>query len=235
MSRQKLTIIVTCTDRKSATPDDELMVRNLPTGQVSARARVWREAPRASDGTPPPHRPVQRRDMESGSCTCTQGHEPRVRTDDVRGVGRTRASARFRLRLPPTPRRSARVTPTRSARPFPSLGLGGAHSPMPTSAPGGRAIWVLSEAYSRVVSQQLLEDTAPSDFWCSADQRRSATACASPRTDHFGVRSEARSPASTFAPQRSGCSLSDGEDPFTSAARDSVARLVAREAASRGL
>ena len=32
MSRQKLTIVVTCTDRKSATPADDLMVRNLPAG-----------------------------------------------------------------------------------------------------------------------------------------------------------------------------------------------------------
>src|SRR4051794_16990197 len=40
MSRQKLTIIVTCTDRKSATPRPALMARNLPSGQVDARARV---------------------------------------------------------------------------------------------------------------------------------------------------------------------------------------------------
>src|SRR4051812_2256178 len=51
MSREKLTIIVTCTDRKSATPEHALMVRNLPSRQVRTRARVWREAIERSAAT----------------------------------------------------------------------------------------------------------------------------------------------------------------------------------------
>ena len=44
--RQKLTIVVTCTDRKSAAPTPDLRVRNLPTGQLPSRARLWTKAPR---------------------------------------------------------------------------------------------------------------------------------------------------------------------------------------------
>lgn len=53
MSRQKLTIVVTCTDRKSATPAHGLMARNLPPGQVCERARAWREALTGAHGTTP--------------------------------------------------------------------------------------------------------------------------------------------------------------------------------------
>ncbi|MBA3431007.1 MAG: hypothetical protein H0U16_05945 [Actinobacteria bacterium] len=53
MSRQKLTIIVTCTDRKSATPIPELMARNLRAGQVGQRAQTWREALSSNQPTTP--------------------------------------------------------------------------------------------------------------------------------------------------------------------------------------
>lgn len=41
---QKLTLVVTCTERKSSTPPDRLRIENLPEGQQSERARRWRAA-----------------------------------------------------------------------------------------------------------------------------------------------------------------------------------------------
>lgn len=41
MSRQKLTIVVTCTDRKSAPPSEALSARSLPAGNVTERAEEW--------------------------------------------------------------------------------------------------------------------------------------------------------------------------------------------------
>lgn len=43
MGRQKLTLVVTCTDRKSARPDDTLLVRNLPNLPPAERSRAWFE------------------------------------------------------------------------------------------------------------------------------------------------------------------------------------------------
>jgi hypothetical protein len=41
---EKLTVVVTCTDRKSLTPVQRLRVENLPEGQQSERVRQWRAA-----------------------------------------------------------------------------------------------------------------------------------------------------------------------------------------------
>lgn len=41
MSRRKLSIVVTCTDRKLAAPSEALMARTLPFGTVEERAAVW--------------------------------------------------------------------------------------------------------------------------------------------------------------------------------------------------
>ena len=40
---QKLTIVVTCTDRKSAQPEPDLMVRNLDPGSIAERVDLWRD------------------------------------------------------------------------------------------------------------------------------------------------------------------------------------------------
>lgn len=50
MSREKLTIVVTCTDRKAATPTHGLMARNLPAGPVGDRAQAWRDTLIATAG-----------------------------------------------------------------------------------------------------------------------------------------------------------------------------------------
>ena len=163
MSRQKLTIIVTCTDRKSATAADELMVRHLPKGEVRLRAQVWRQAlSRATD----------RRaliDLYSGE-TWTQvrtlalsakalGYEPDMFVASA-GLGLQSASMA-------APAYSA----TFSTGHADSVGSSVLEAqewwnelPHAEITPGGRAIWVLSEAYSRVVSRQLLAVTAPSDL-----------------------------------------------------------------------
>jgi len=39
---RKLTIIVTCTDRKSARPNHHTLARNLPNGSLSDRSDIWR-------------------------------------------------------------------------------------------------------------------------------------------------------------------------------------------------
>lgn len=41
MARRKLTIVVTCTDRKSGAPSESLMARSLPSGTVSERVNDW--------------------------------------------------------------------------------------------------------------------------------------------------------------------------------------------------
>jgi hypothetical protein len=51
MSHRKLTIVVTCTDRKVAAPSEALMARSLPAGTPDERVAEWR----ARLGAPGPH------------------------------------------------------------------------------------------------------------------------------------------------------------------------------------
>lgn len=219
MSRQKLTIIVTCTDRKSATPEDELMVRNLPKGQVSARARVWRESlARATD-----RRPLV--DLYGGETwsqvralaikATSLGYEPTMFVASA-GLGLQHVST-------PAPAYAATFSPGHAD----SVGASLLESqtwwgalPHADVAPGARAIWVLSEAYSRVVAPQMLEATSPSDVLVfggskeiSDDVRvppdRSLRRALGGTVTSLNVRSATQ-----------WLSLADGEDPFTSAARD---------------
>lgn len=50
MSRRKLTIVVTCTDRKLGAPSEDLMARSLPAGSVAERASQWHA--RVADAQP---------------------------------------------------------------------------------------------------------------------------------------------------------------------------------------
>lgn len=43
MARQKLTIVVTCTDRKLGMPSEDLMARSLPVGTAADRASRWHD------------------------------------------------------------------------------------------------------------------------------------------------------------------------------------------------
>jgi hypothetical protein len=56
---QKLTLIVTCTDRKSVVPPAELLVRNLPPGSSDERSATWIERLRNAQKTVPLHRLYQ--------------------------------------------------------------------------------------------------------------------------------------------------------------------------------
>lgn len=163
MSRQQLTIIVTCTDRKSATPADGLMVRHLPNGEVPLRARVWRHAlTRATD-----RRPLI--DLYSGE-TWTQ---VRTLASKVTALGYDPtmfvASAGLGLQSALTSAPSYSATFSTGQADSVGASLPAAQEwwnklPHAEISPGGRAIWVLSEAYSRVVSQHLLDVTAPNEL-----------------------------------------------------------------------
>ncbi|WP_244928485.1 hypothetical protein [Nocardioides sp. W7] len=219
MSRQKLTIIVTCTDRKLATPDDELMIRNLPKGHVSARARVWRE--RVARATV--RRPLI--DLYGGE-TWSQVRTLALKATNL-GYESTMFVASAGLGLQHVSTLAPAYAATFSAGHADSIGTSLPESqtwwgalPHADVAPGGQAIWVLSEAYSRVVGQQLLEDTAPSDVLVFGGSKDLG--------DSVRVRSDRslRRPLGgtvTSLNVRSATqwlSLCDGEDPFTSAARD---------------
>lgn len=56
---QKLTLVVTCTDRKSAVPASALLVRNLPEGSPVERSAMWIERLRGADNAVPLHRLYQ--------------------------------------------------------------------------------------------------------------------------------------------------------------------------------
>ena len=218
MSREKLTIIVTCTDRKSATPDEKLMVRHLPEGELPLRARAWQQALTAA---------VERRpltELYSGETWV----QVRTLADTATALGYEPemfvASAGLGLQAAPTP------APPYSA----TFGVGHADSvgssvleaqawwrllPHAEIAPGGRAMWVLSESYSRVVSPYLLEATAPKEllvFGGSNDvdegvrvpSDRSLRRALGGTLTSLNVRSAAQ-----------WLSLAGGDDPFASAAR----------------
>lgn len=219
MSRQKLTIIVTCTDRKSATPADELMVRHLPKGEVSLRARVWRQAlARATH-----RRPLI--DLYSGetwsqvralALTVTAlGFEPIMFV----------ASAGLGLQLGSTPAPSYSATFSTGHADSVGASLPEAQAwwnelPHAEITPGGRAIWVLSEAYSRVVNRQLLEVTAPNDLlvFGGSSEVSETVRVPSDRSLRHALGGTLTSLNVRSAMQW--LSLSNGEDPFASAARE---------------
>jgi hypothetical protein len=219
MSRQKLTIIVTCTDRKSATPADELMVRNLPKGQVRVRARVWREALARATA----RRPLI--DLYGGE-TWSQVRALSLKATNL-GYEPTMfvASAGLGLQHVSTP--APAYAATFSAGHGDSVGASLPEAqawwsalPQAGIAPGGRAIWILSEAYSRVVSQQLLKETAPSDLLVFGGSKE---VCDSVRIPSDRSLRRALGGTVTSLNVRSAMqwlTLADGEDLFTSAAQD---------------
>lgn len=163
MSRQKLTIIVTCTDRKLATPRPELMARNLPRGEVETRARVWTKSVARSQTTSPLidlYRGETWSQVKRLIATARDvGFEPDVLV----------ASAGLGLRsLSDT---APAYAATFSAGHPDSVAVSTAETrawwrTLPrTSAPvGGRALWVLSESYSRAIGTDLLDSTAPNEL-----------------------------------------------------------------------
>lgn len=219
MSRQKLTIIVTCTARKSATPADPLMLRNLPKGQVRSRARVWREAlAQASE-----RRPLI--DLYGGE-TWSQVRALLLKATSL-GYEPTMFVASAGLGLQHVSTAAPAYAATFSTGLADSVGASLPEAqawwgalPQAEIAPGGRAIWVLSEAYSRVVSQQLLKEAAPSDLLVFGGSKE---VCGSVRIPSDRSLRRALGGTVTSLNVRSAMqwlTLSDGEDPFTSAAQD---------------
>jgi hypothetical protein len=154
MSRQKLTIVVTCTDRKSATPTHGLMARNLSPGQVGERARAWRDALVADHGTTPLLDLYRGESWSQAklliSTARDAGYEPEVLV----------ASAGLGLR--PVHNRSSAYAATFSAGHEDSVASSTTEArewwdALPHVARGRRhrSIWVLSETYARVIATDL--------------------------------------------------------------------------------
>jgi hypothetical protein len=219
MSRQKLTIIVTCTDRKSATPPAELMARHLPKDEVPVRARVWRKAlERASL-----RRPLI--DLYGGE-TWSQVRALALTATSL-GYDHTMyvASAGLGLQGISTPAPAYAATFATGHADTVGGSLPEAQAwwgalPRADVMPNGRAIWVLSASYSRVVSEQLLKETAPTDLLVFGGSKEVSDDVRIPSD-----RSLRRSLGGTVTSLnvRSAVqwlTLSDGADPFTSGARD---------------
>ncbi len=162
----KLTLLVTCTDRKSAPVTPALRVRTLPDLAIEDRVATWSQRLASADG----RRPL--RSLYQGE-TWTQvgrleqvakaaGYEPRVIV----------ASAGLGLRevdyLAPAygatfsrPHADAVGASTAEARKWwQHLHFDGSNRP----ALEGPSIWVLSESYAAVVGQEFLAASAPSEL-----------------------------------------------------------------------
>lgn len=163
MSRQKLTIIVTCTDRKSATPTDGLMARNLPPGQVGERAQAWRDALAGAPGTTPLldlYRGESWSQVRLLMSTAQEvGYEPEVLV----------ASAGLGLRS--VHDRSSAYAATFSAGHEDSVASSTTEArewwdALPHTAHGRRhrSMWVLSENYARVIATDLTDRFASDEL-----------------------------------------------------------------------
>lgn len=163
MSRQKLTLIVTCTDRKSAQPTHDLMARHLPTGDIATRARQWT----ASLERGAPRIPLV--DLYRGE-TWSQvkgllatardlGHDADVLIASA-GLGlqplhesAPAYAATFSSGHPD----SVADSPSAARTWWKSL-------PRTEHVQGRPALWVLSENYSRAIAADLLETLGPSEL-----------------------------------------------------------------------
>jgi hypothetical protein len=219
MSPRKLTIIVTCSKRKSATPSDELMARNLPRAEVHVRIREWR---RALD------RAASRRPLVELYCgeTWSQvralavkarnlGYEPIMFVVSA-GLGLQHISTEAPAYAATF---SAGHPDTVGASILQAQAWWGA-LPKAEISSGRRAIWVLPETYSRVVSQQLLKETAPADLlvFGGSNEVPESVRIRSDRSLRRALGGTVTSLNVRSAMQW--LTLSDGEDPFTSIARD---------------
>lgn len=163
MSRQNLTIIVTCTDRKSATPRPDLMARNLPRGPVEARARVWTRSVARSRKTSPLidlYRGETWSQVKRLITTARDaGFEPDVLVASA-GLGLrplTDVAPAYAATFSPGHPDSVSVSTTEAQAWWWTL----PHTCVPA---GGRALWVLSETYSRAIGSNLVDSTAPDEL-----------------------------------------------------------------------
>lgn len=163
MSRQKLTIVVTCTDRKSATPAHGLMARNLPTGPVGMRTRAWNQAlARAKPVTPL----IQLYRGESWSqvkrlITTARdvGYEPEVMVASA-GLG-LRSVLDFAPAYAATFSVGHEDTVASSIKEAQEWWHGLPHI---VSRGRSRSLWILSENYSRVIARDLIDRCTSDDL-----------------------------------------------------------------------
>jgi hypothetical protein len=161
MSRRKLTIIVTCTERKSATPQPQLMARNLPGGGVANRARTWVQRLADSEGAEAPLADLYRGETWSQAkrliATTSQiGFTPEVLVASA-GLGLRGVDDRAPAYAATFNSGHADSVVT-SSDDAPAWWRALPHTRMHV---GRRAIWVLSESYSRAIAADLFERTTP--------------------------------------------------------------------------
>ena len=156
MSRQKLTIVVTCTGRKSATPARDMMARNLPTGQVGMRARAWTQALVRTHPTTPLLQLYQGESWSQVKRLITTarevGYEPEVLVASA-GLG-----LRSVLDLAPAYAATFSVGHEDTVAPSIKEAQEWWHAlPHIASRGPSRSVWVLSENYSRVIATDLID------------------------------------------------------------------------------
>lgn len=163
MSRRKLTIIVTCTDRKLTTPRPDLMARNLPPGEVGARARVWRKSLARSSTTSPLIDLYRGESWSQVKRLITTARDIGFEPDVVV------ASAGLGLRS--LSDEAPAYAATFSAGHLDSVAASTTDArawwralPRTRIPVGGRAVWVLSESYSRAIGSDLMDCTTPDEL-----------------------------------------------------------------------
>ena len=163
MSPKKLTIVVTCTHRKSVTPQHDLMARNLPSSDVRQRARVWSRALRRPQPTTPlidlyrgeSWGQVKRLIALAGEV----GYDPSVLVASAGlGIRSVHEEAPAYAATFISGDEDSVAASRDDAREWWST------LPRVATGHGGRHLWVLSESYSRVIGTDLLEKFAADDL-----------------------------------------------------------------------
>lgn len=219
MSRRKLTIVVTCTDRKSATPAQDLMARNLPRGPAAERVGLWREAlSRATElhSLTDLYRGETWSQVRALALKASHlGYEPSMLV----------ASAGLGLQCVSDQAPSYAATFS-SGHPD---SVGGSiqeaqawWSALPRTAipRGGHAIWVLSAAYSQIVSEQLMRETLPASLLVFGGSKEVPDSLRIPSDRSLRRALGGTATSINVRSAAQWLTLSDGADPFDDAARD---------------
>lgn len=164
---QKLTILVTCTDRKVAVPDPTRMVRNLPPGSIEQRAETWAAALTSSPDRTPLSRLYQGETWTQVShlvdAASAVGYDARVVVASA-GLGLRswdHMAPAYAATFAPGHEDSVGTTTDQSRDWWAAIG-----AVAPGTAPvlGGPMMWVLSQSYGRVIAADLLAHSNPTDL-----------------------------------------------------------------------
>lgn len=160
MTSKQLTIVVTCTDRKSRPPSTSLSLRDLPPGAVPQRALTWKQRL----AKPEPRLPLV--DLYQGEAWT----QAKRLIETVRSTGRNPvvlvASAGLGLRhlsqsVPSYAATFSAGHPDSVATNSQDARAWWKALPHDSAPIGGSAVWVLSQAYSNAIATDLLERTRP--------------------------------------------------------------------------